>query len=674
MLRCYRLWSLLFLASMAILLLLPTSASARPAAQRTDAFRSAHCMFDLPAGSVEGRDVECGYLTVPERHGQPDGPTIELAVVIIKSKVAHPASDPLVMLQGGPGGSTIDTYAAVLLSQHPLQFNRDIVLFDQRGTLYSHPDLQCPETTQLLLETIDKRLSNAEEQRQSEAALTACHDRLVREGVDLADYDSVENADDVEALRVALGYDTINLYGVSYGTLLALHVMRQHPDVLRSVILDAVVPTQTNFVLQVPQSQERAFGELFHACAADASCNAAYPNLEQVFFQLVDTWNKNPVRVPLTDPKTHTTYQAVFDGDMLVEATFQMLYGTSLIPALPKMIYDARDGKYTFLSSVFPFLLFDRTFSDGMYYSVLCAEDADFKPADVPLEGVRPAFAKDAHQSAQSFLDTCQRWNVPPLEPIADAPVTSDIPTLVLNGRFDPITPPAFGQTAAQTLSHSYVVTFPNTGHGALLDSPCATNIAASFLAAPQHQPDTNCVAQLSGPTFIAPANTLMSPSIQRLLALLNNNNYTVLLVLLLSLLMLLSFIVIWPLGWIIRLLRREPGERRPVAWIARGVAMLAGLLSLIFVVGVIVALFRTEDQNNIVLFFGLPRQYGPLFALPLVIVLLVLGMLIFVTLAWRRGFWSVWGRLYYTLLTLSALGVASIFLWWGLPGALFGA
>jgi pimeloyl-ACP methyl ester carboxylesterase len=670
-----RLWFLLF-TILIISAVQPMPARAVASAQRTDAFRSARCMFDLPAGAVESRDVECGYLAVPERYGQPEGPTIELAVAIIKSHAANPAPDPLVMLQGGPGGSTIDTYASLLLSQRPLQIDRDIVLFDQRGTLYSQPNLQCHETFDLLIRTIDKRLSDEEEQQQSLAAITACHDRLVRQGIDLADYDSVENADDVESLRVALGYSTINLYGVSYGTLLALHVMQQHPDALRSVILDAVVPPQINFIEHVPQSQERAFDELFRACAADVACNAAYPKLDQVFFQLVDAWNKKPVRIPLTDPQTNTTYQAVFDGDMLIDATFQMVYATSLIPALPKMIYDARDGTYTFLSYVYPILLFDRTFSEGMYYSVLCAEDADFNPADVPLEGVRPELAKDARQSAQSFLDTCQRWHVPPLEPIVDAPVTSNIPTLVLNGRFDPITPPAFGQAAAQTLSHSYVFTFANTGHGALIDSPCATSLARAFLADPQRAPDASCVAQLSAPTFIAPANTLMSPGMQRLLATLNGNNPMLLLplfVLLLGLLVLLSFILIWPLGWLIRLLRREPADRRPAAWIARIVAALAGLLSMIFVIGATVALFRTESDNNIVLFFGLPREYAPLFALPLAVVLLVPAMIVFVVLAWRRAFWSIWGRIYYTLLTLGALSVAGVLVWWRLPGVLFG-
>ncbi|HEU5015248.1 MAG TPA: hypothetical protein VFT66_22175, partial [Roseiflexaceae bacterium] len=197
-----------------------------------------------------------------------------------------------------------------------------------------------------------------------------------------------------------------------------------------------------------------------------------------------------------------------------------------------------------------------------------------------------------------------------------------------------------------------------------------------AFLADPQRAPDASCVAQLSAPTFIAPANTLMSPGMQRLLATLNGNNPMLLLplfVLLLGLLVLLSFILIWPLGWLIRLLRREPADRRPAAWIARIVAALAGLLSIIFVIGATVALFRTESDNNIVLFFGLPHEYAPLFALPLVVVLLVPAMIVFVVLAWRRAFWSIWGRIYYTLLTLGALSVAGVLVWWQLPGVLFG-
>lgn len=671
-----RLWSALVLVSLCMMLIGPAPAHAVSAAQqRTDAFRSARCMFDLPSGVVDGRDVECGYVSVPERHGQREGPLLELAVAIIKSNSPAPAPDPLVMLQGGPGGSTIDTYATLLLRDHPLNLDRDIVLFDQRGTLYSRPALQCHESFDLLRETIEERLDHEEAQRRSLAATAACHDRLAREGVSLADYDSVENAADVEALRVALGYDAINLYGVSYGTLLALHVMRDYPAALRSVILDAVVPTQTNFIAQVPQSQERAFDAFFQACAADADCNATYPDLESTFFTLVDAWNKEPVHVALTDPQTGLTYQAVFDGDMLSGALFQMLYGTELIPALPKMIDDARAGNYIFLGRMYSFLLFDRTFSEGMYYSVVCAEDADFTPQDVPLDGVRPQIADGAREDAQAILDACQQWNVPPLEPIVDAPVVSDIPTLVFNGQFDPITPPAFGATAAQTLSRSYSFTFPNTGHSALLND-CPTSIARSFLADPQRPPDAACLAAMTPPMFITPANTLMAPSIQRVLATLNASDSRLLLpllVLLLSLLVLLSLFLVWPVGWLIRVLSKLPADRRWGARVAPWLAALIDVLGLGFVVGAAVALFRTQAQNFVVLFYGLPRVYAPLFALPPLLVVLVAAMLVLTVLAWRRGFWSVWERLYYTLLTVGALGLAGVLLWWGVPGALVG-
>ena len=279
------------------------SALAGPIVQaRSAAFAPTDCaaLVKLPFGRAPGADFECGYLKVPAQHSLPAGPTIELAVVILKSTSRSPQPDPLVMAQGGPGGSTIDTYAALLLDS-PLRAERDIVLFDQRGTLHSRPALMCPESIELTLRTLEQDLSSEEENRLSDEALLACHARLLREGVNLAAFDSIENAADVEALRVALGYNMINLYGVSYGTLLALHVLRDSPGGLRSVILDSVVPPQVNFLAQAARSENRALTEFFGACAADARCNAAFPDLERVFYEQVQQLDRTPARVPMTD-------------------------------------------------------------------------------------------------------------------------------------------------------------------------------------------------------------------------------------------------------------------------------------------------------------------------------------------------------------------------------------
>jgi pimeloyl-ACP methyl ester carboxylesterase len=400
----------------------------------------------------QGQEVECGTLTVPARHAEPAGPTIKLAVAIVKSTGANPAPEPLVLLQGGPGGSTIDTYSQLLFlpeGQRMLR-ERDVVLFDQRGTLYSQPALTCkPEEQRLIERTIEQDLSDEESERLSQEALLACRERLLQAGDDLSAFDSLENAADVEALRVALGYDQIDLYGVSYGSLLALHVMREHPQGVRSVILDAVVPTQTNFIAEVPRSQERAFGELFRACAEDPACNAAFPNLEQRTFALADRLDETPARVPVTDPESGKTYQMVMDGDTFLGFVFQLLYASNILPGIPLMIERTEAGDYTFLSGVAPLFIFDRTLAQGMYYSVICAEDADFTPGEVDLSEVRPRFTEGAERELRSFEELCVKWDVELLPDTVDAPVTSEIPTLVLNGRFDPITPPAFGQTAA---------------------------------------------------------------------------------------------------------------------------------------------------------------------------------------------------------------------------------
>ena len=188
----------------------------------------------------------------------------------------------------------------------------------------------------------------------------------VSEGVNLAGADSIENALDIEDVRRALGYDKFDFYGVWYGTLLALHGLRETPETFRSVILDAVVPKQLNPNLAVAQSQQRAFEQLFSTCAGDADCNQAYPNLKQVFYGVVDSLNKNPARVNLTDSKTNKTYNAVMDGDMFMDVLFQFIYNTELVPVLPQMIQDAQNGRFSLIEAYYPLVAFDCTFATAM--------------------------------------------------------------------------------------------------------------------------------------------------------------------------------------------------------------------------------------------------------------------------------------------------------------------
>jgi pimeloyl-ACP methyl ester carboxylesterase len=674
--RLYRQIPTVFLlALLAVFLgaMLPPPAAAGPPSQpRSAAFRRAECgpLVELPLGLKPGADFVCGYLTVPEQHSQPDGPSIQLAVVILKSTGSTPHPDPLVMAQGGPGGSTIHTYATLLLDS-PLRRGRDIVLFDQRGTLRSKPALLCPENLDLTLRTIEQNLGREEEERLSDEALMQCRARLLREGVNLSAYDSLENAADVEALRVALGYDKINLYGVSYGTLLALHVVRNFPSGLRSVILDSVVPPQVNFLEQAARSENRALTEFFGACAADARCNANYPNLERVFYEQVQQLDRQPARVPMTDPETGVTYQAVVRGDTFQGLFFQMLYATELLPLLPQLIYDARNGRYETFGQIASLFVFERTIAEGMYYSVACAEDADFDPANAADPQLRPQIAERAVHDAQHLVELCRRWDVEPLGPAVDRPVEGDVPTLVLTGRFDPITPPAFGAQAAETLRNSYLFTFPDSGHGIFPSEPCAEQVIAAFLDDPQARPDDTCLASRGPPRFVAPGDALRLPSLVGLLNLERSSQFR-LVVFGGALLMLLSAWIVLPLAWLIRLIRGRP--RASAARLARAMpwlALLNGALLAFFAVALVVGVALNREQQALLL-VGVPRDLAWLFVLPIVSALLSILMLAGVATAWRGGTWSLASRLYRSLLALAAVVCVGVLAVWGMVGMVF--
>ena len=197
-----------------------------PAAAGAPRFEKTECWFKEPAG----HDVECGWVIVPEDHARPEGKTIKLAVARFKSDASQPEPDPVIYLEGGPGGSALKSYTSQFdFLFGPLLEKRDVVLFDQRGTGYSQPALACPEYNQAVIDMLPKDMTAAESETVANKALLACRDRLVKEGVNLDMYNSAQNAADIEALRQALGYDQVNLYGISYGTRLALTALRDAP-------------------------------------------------------------------------------------------------------------------------------------------------------------------------------------------------------------------------------------------------------------------------------------------------------------------------------------------------------------------------------------------------------------------------------------------------------------
>jgi len=460
-------------------------AVSQPSHQTPSAFHEAHCPFPLGVALVEGQNVRCGFLSVPEDWSQPQGPSIRLAVAIFKTFNSHPAPDPVVSLGGGPGQAWLENQGPTYNAGNLLP-NRDLILFDQRGAGYSQPSLRCFDNE----------------------TLHTCHDRLVKSGINLNAYTTLQNAADVHALISTLGYQQVNLKGGSYGTRLALAVMRLYPSDLRSVVLDAVVPPQVNVFTSTPQATIRAFDVLFHRCAADPSCNAAYPQLQTVFYHLVADLNTTPITFHTT-LQTGASVSVHFTGNDLVLWLQNSLYFTASIPLLPRVIFQIRQHDYTLLSRILS-LIYGSSSNDagswGMFYSVMCGEDAAFttRPAlQTSVQGLPPQAQPALLESSMSRFAVCQFWGVKPVPAIQKEPVRSTIPTLILQGEYDPLTPPVYGMLAAQTLSRSYFFLLPGVGH--LIHSPtstCPDTIPEAFWDHPTEKPDTSCINSMFEPVF----------------------------------------------------------------------------------------------------------------------------------------------------------------------------
>ncbi len=461
----------------------------------TPTFAEGACAFDVPLDT----SPRCGTVTVPSNWQTGDG-TVELAVAVFESTADSPAQDPVVYLEGGPGSHALDTVRFVVEDfLEPLQARGDVIFFDQRGTGFSQPQLGCPESTELSRRLEDD--PSVDDDRSIELrheALAACRARLIDEGVTLTDYNSINNAHDVEALRIALGYDQWNLFGISYGTKLGLEVLRRHPDGVRSAVLDSVYPPQVDSVLENPNSFLESYQRVVAACAEEPAC-AVDGDLGERIAALVARYDAEPVQVEIRDWISDETDQVFVTGDSIVGIIIGALYSPFQFTDIPELVSDLEAGR---TGSVIQFLGQDRTterfFSTGMFYAFACNEEISFAdPDDVAAEVPPDPFGQQDRFDFGSNIGnlafgTCQAFDNGLAPATSNTAVTSDVPTLLMAGEFDPVTPVSWAERAAETLTNSSVVVAPLDSHG-VSGSQCGMSIALDFLERTGEEPDSSC-------------------------------------------------------------------------------------------------------------------------------------------------------------------------------------
>lgn len=624
---------------------------AREAAQTImPRFEPAPCPFldyQIPASER----IDCGYLVVPENQARPDSGMIRLAVAIIHAHTMQPAPDPIVFLSGGPGYGALDNVEYWVDYATPLLERRDIILIDQRGTGYSQPSLACNEFRELVRDTEARRLSVEESITLDVQAALRCRERLIGAGIDLQAYTTAANASDISALRQALGYQSWNLYGLSYGSRLALAVLRDHPEGLRSAVLDSALPPQAGWWEERAGATERVFRTLFDGCAADAACSAAYPALERDFDELVARLDTAPLTVDVLDMESGTTRPQLIDGGDIIAGGFDALYDTAIIAYLPLAITEIHAGNTGVIAGLASGLVGDPAISNsGMWYSIECSDEAPFNDTERVRQNAAtyPRWRDFVLQDATPAV--CEYWGVMAAGAIETAPVHSDVPALLLHGEYDPIHPPSWGRLAASTLSRSFYYELPGMGHGVSFDG-CGQELVVAFLEAPAQAPDSSCITAMRGPDFVTELHR--NRGVFQVALALQRPSLAITTFAGTCILLLLCALLGWPLGYIIA--RRRGREQPRLDRIVRALAAIVAALNLVFVSLLLFEIVRASEETPYLLLFGLPSATAPLFYLPWLTAALSVGLAGCVIRAWHP--WSILMRATYAVVALACFG-----------------
>ena len=458
----------------------------------------------LPGLEEEAR---CGTLEVPEDRGAPSGRRIPLKISVLPARTPEPAPDPVFAIAGGPGESAVGIAAVFAQLLEDARGERDVVLVDLRGTGGSNR-LHCP-----LAGEDDGPEAYVGDFLPVEA-LRGCLARLRELGTDPAHYTTTQMVEDLEAVRAALGYGKVNLYGVSYGSRTALVYLRSHPERVRSAVLHGVVPTDMTTPLHYAADSQRSLDLLLSECEGDEACRAAYPDLKKKLAAVQERLAKAPATAEVEDPKTKKKARLTIPLDLFNEELRWRLYAEGPSP-IPEYIERAHQGDFSRLAAT---VLRQRraigsgaALSVGTFLSVTCAEDV---PRIEPEEAKRLARGTFlGTYRVEQQVRACSVWPRGKVPAGFADPVSSEVPVLLISGERDPATPPRWGEQVARGLKRSRHVVIRRGAHSGR--SPCVRRLLGAFLARGSVEGlDASCAEEAPKVAFLLPAATPPAPTV----------------------------------------------------------------------------------------------------------------------------------------------------------------
>lgn len=574
----------------------------------------------------EPGEISCGLLAVRENREVEDSRIIQLLYVRIHARgpedageedAFQPRPDPIIYLTGGPGVG-VPSYVS-RFKDHAATETRDLYILQQRGITQSGDF--CPLFS-LEEPALNVARNTAEQEEFEQRRLARCFERALAEGVDLSAYNTVENARDVRVLREALGFETWNVWGISYGSHLGQMLTRVDPDGIRALVIDAIVPNELDNLMRIHRWAGRVLDHIVTTCEADAACARAYPDLQARTFAAIAALQENPVVVSVSDTEVFPGGEVAVGGAAIAFAPFSMMYEQSTYPGLAAVLHALVRAAERRDETVFTAIalgaggdLAGGDFSPGMNAAISCNDGYTWHSAQVIAEdmGEVPGLAGliGSVEGAAASQALCERYGMGLRDRADYAPVSFDGPALVVNGAWDPITPPDLARQIMPGFANGRYLEVPFAGHGPTRSDECTAGVMVAFFDDPAAELDTSCVDTANPePSFVVP---MTSRIVARAIVQMEEDRPALVGLLAwgaISALLLLIALIVFPLAF---LLRRIDGAPSVNTGGARAASVAAAALGVGGLAVLGYAAWYTTEISPIVLIAGFagPARIG---------------------------------------------------------------
>ncbi len=457
--------------------------------------------------------ASCGQLIVPEDYAGSTNNRVILPYVILGT-ISEEAPAPLLITGGGGPGvelgispedsSFIKEGYWEVFYRSAFSVDRALILIDNRGVGSSQPNLNCESVEAISIAQLSQFPEEIDQLQQYKDAFSSCRDKLVNDGVEIEHYNVINAARDINELRKQLNINTLNLYGVSYGTRVALMHERLFPETTRSMILDGVYPLFVRPYEDLSKDFYTGLDRVFILCEQDETCRSKLGHeLREDFQGFLSRLEKSPLHLTITHPVTFLPVDVIVTPSHLISALFGSLYSTYGIEGLPLQIRSILAGNIDHLSTLIRYnLIHTLTVSsgdEGAYASYACHDEIPFMNV-IKEKKLADTYSMQPHvtrnvidfvtQNSIDFqLGMCEVWKVPAAQSQLKVPVEIKTPMLLYSGALDHVTPSRWAEQLKEKGTVAWNRTWKGISHGVMDAFWCADDVARDFLEAPYLNP-----------------------------------------------------------------------------------------------------------------------------------------------------------------------------------------